>query len=80
MSSLSEAAFRHMQECSYCKTLVRHPRPWSIYDPNGERTYRGREGYRPIWLHDANGQEVCYVGKGKAALDTATFIMNAANN
>lgn len=60
--------------------MIAHPRPWTIYDPNGARVYRGREGYRPIWLRDAAGRDVCYVGKGKAALETATFIMHAANN
>lgn len=44
----------------FCKE---HPTPWKIDDPNGAYMRKHKKFlYQPIWINDAKGKHVCYVG------------------
>lgn len=57
--------------------LKSRPRPWSVYDPNGDymKLTGHKLGYRPIWMRDANGKDIFYIGNGGDSLQVAEFIV-----
>jgi hypothetical protein len=61
--------------------LKMHPTPWTVYDPNGDWASRhGGFGYRPIYIADANGETVVYLGKTTMpCLSIARLIVSAVN-
>lgn len=54
------------------------PGPWRLYDPNrtfAESIHPRRPTFRPIYVRDANDQEVCYLGSGAEFLPLARLII-----
>jgi len=49
-------------------------KPWRVYDPNGKECK-----YRPIWVMNARGENLAYIGKNADALKLAKLIVKVVN-